>query len=619
MSVNISEIIFRAYCARDKILVPLSALYLPLKNIRAVVNVHVKGTIMKKPLTTFKVPNIVSLQEMVIQSAQRYGDKLALEDLNDTPIPRVTYSSLLKNILTFGMALRSLGIKERTHIAIIGENRVQWALSYLTAVCFNYVVVPVDRNLSQNEILNVIHESDAEVVIFSSQYEPIFIESHSSLHKVKQYISMDGRSENTMFSSMVELLRSTRPCTVEELPTINPEELCVIIFTSGTLGRAKGVMLSQRNIASNLMAMLSVFPMYPTDRFLSVLPMHHTYECNCGMLCPLYAGSSVHYARSLKTVVDDLQRVKATILLGVPLLYDKMFKRIHKGIQEKKTVAKLLPPLIKVTDALQTVGWKNAKKAIFKELHHKFGGSIRYFIAGGAAPDPLVAKGLRDLGFNFIQGYGLTETSPILALNSPFNFKDDAAGLPLPGVELKINEPDNDGIGEVYAKGPNVMLGYYKNPTATAEVFDSGWFKTGDLGYIDSDGFLHISGRKKNVIISKSGKNVFPEEIEDVLNRSPFILESLVYGEHDPKLDEIIAAQIVPDAEAFIELAERNEKAITKELLHQIIAEEVAKVNRQLSSYKQIRKFVIRDQEFQKTTTQKIKRFVNLAPQRAEE
>jgi long-chain acyl-CoA synthetase len=556
---------------------------------------------------------------MIIKSSNTYGDKLALEDLSETPIPRLSYAALMKHILKLGVALRSLGLKERSHIAVIGENRVQWALSYLTAACFNYVIVPVDRNLNGNEVLNIIHESDSEAVIFSAQYEQIFTESHTSLHKVKHYISMDPISAGAPFHSMSELIRNSKGCSVEELPAIDPGLMSAVLFTSGTLGRAKGVMLSQGNIAANLTAMLSVFMMYPTDRFLSVLPMHHTYECNCGLLCPLYAGSSIHFARSLKTVTDDLQRVKATILLGVPLLYDKMFKRIHKGIQEKKAVASMLNPLIKMTDIMQTVGWKNAKKAIFKELHHKFGGSVRFFIAGGAAPDPLVAKGLRDLGFNFIQGYGLTETSPILALNSPFKLKDDAAGLPLPGVELRINDPDKDGIGEVFGKGPNVMLGYYKNPAATAEVFQDGWFKTGDLGYIDADGFLHISGRKKNVIISKSGKNVFPEEIEDVLNRSPFIMESLVYGAEDAKLGEIIAAQIVVDGEAFIELAESAGKEITKEFLHQIIADEVGKVNKQLSSYKQIRKFIIRDQEFLKTTTQKIKRFANLAPQPVDE
>jgi len=435
---------------------------------------------------------------------------------------------------------------------------------------------------------------------------------------VKHYISMDSIDSGNRFYSMMELIQNSNGCAVDELPRIDPKEMSVIIFTSGTLGRAKGVMLSQFNIAQNLTAMLSLFFMYPEDRFLSVLPMHHTYECNCGMLCPLYAGSSIHFARSLKTVVDDLQRVKATILLGVPLLYDKMFKRIQKGIREKKTVAAIFDPLVRLTDTAQQFGWNNAKKTIFKEIHHKFGGSIRSFIAGGAEPDPVVAKGLRDLGFNFIQGYGLTETSPILTLNTPTNFKDDAAGIPLPGVEITIHNPNTEGTGEVYAKGPNVMLGYYKNPSATAEVFDGEWFKTGDIGFMDRDGFLHISGRKKNVIISKSGKNVFPEEIEDVLNRSPFILESLVYGEDDSKLDEIIASQIVVDAEALIEYSEKTGKQITNELIHSIISEEIKKANKQLSSHKQIRKFVIRDQEFQKTTTQKIKRFANLQHQPSE-
>ena len=391
--------------------------------------------------------------------------------------------------------------------------------------------------------------------------------------------------------------------------------MAVIIFTSGTLGRAKGVMLSQKNLASNLMDMVSLFGgIFPEDKFLSILPMHHTYECTCGMLCPLFSGASVHYARSLKTIVEDLQKSKATILLGIPLLYDKMFKAIYRGIKEKKLIAPIIRPMIKATDFLERIGWKSSKKVLFKEIHHRFGGSIRCFIAGGAAPDPMVAKGLREFGFGFVQGYGLTETSPILALNRPTNFKDDAAGLPLPHVQLRIGNPDRDGIGEICAKGPSVMVGYYKNEKATTETFDGEWFKTGDLGFIDADGFLHISGRKKNVIISKSGKNVFPEEVEDVLNRSPFIMESMVFGESNEKEGEIISAQIVVDAEAFIELSETKGVRITPELIHDVIDGEVRKVNHELASYKQIKKFRVRDQEFQKTTTQKIKRFtVNAA------
>ena len=369
-------------------------------------------------------------------------------------------------------------------------------------------------------------------------------------------------------------------------------------------------MLSQKNIATNLASMRTLFEILPDDRFLSVLPMHHTYECTCGFLCPISAGASAHYARSLKTVVDDLQLVKATILLGVPLLYDKMFKRIQKGIQEQKTSSLLIGPLKKISSIAEGFGWKSLRKKIFAEVHNKFGGHIRCFIAGGAAPDPAVAKGLRELGFGFVQGYGLTETSPILTLNQLDNFKDDSAGFPLPGVQVKIANPDAEGVGEIYAKGENVMLGFYKNEKATRDVFDDGWFKTGDEGYIDADGMLHINGRKKNVIISKSGKNVFPEEIEDALHRSPFVLESLVYGEKDPKQDEIIAAQIVVDAEAFIELAESKRIEITDALINEVIGKEVRTINNELAAFKQIKKFYIREQEFEKTTTQKIKRYL---------
>ena len=232
------------------------------------------------------------------------------------------------------------------------------------------------------------------------------------------------------------------------------------------------------------------------------------------------------------------------------------------------------------------------------------------FIAGGAAPDPKVAKGLRELGFNFVQGYGLTETSPIVALNRLYSFKDNAAGLPLPGLEIKINNPNETGIGEIYIKGDSVMLGYYKNQKLTDDAFDDGWFRTGDIGFFDEDGFLHINGRQKNVIISKSGENVFPEEIEDILNRNPFVQESMVYGEQDEKHTEIIAVQIVTDAEAFIEYSEKNKVKITPELVNDIIGEAIKETNKELPAFKQIRKFYVRDSEFEKTTTQKIKRYL---------
>jgi long-chain acyl-CoA synthetase len=565
---------------------------------------------MKRSPKLHKVPHIDSVQDMLVKAAATHGEKLAMEDLKETPIPRVSYAALLRNVLKFGTALKNIGLPERSHIAVISENRVQWGISYLTAMCFNYIVVPIDRNLTPNEVLNILHESDASAVVFSESYDAMFRDERHALKHLKYYISMDLSAPRDGFLSMTQMIATSKGCTIDALPRIDPKIMAVIIFTSGTLGRAKGVMLSQHNIASNLISMVSMLFIHPHDRFLSVLPMHHTYECTCGFLCPLYGGASVHYARSLKTVVDDLKQVQATMLLAVPLLYDKMFKRIYQGIREKKVASVIVPPLIKLTDVVARFGWKGAKKAVFAEIHQKFGGHIRCFVAGGAAPDPLVAKGLRDLGFMFVQGYGLTETSPILTLNQLDNFKDEAAGIPLPGVEIKINDPDAEGTGEVWAKGGNVMIGFYKNEKATKDVMVNGWFRTGDLGFVDEDGFLHIRGRMKNVIISRSGKNVFPEEIEDHLNRSPFIQESLVYGEEDAKHDEIIAAQIVVDAEAMIELSESRGVQITDDLLQEVIGEEIKKANNELAGFKQVKKFTIRESEFEKTTTQKIKRFL---------
>jgi len=454
-------------------------------------SIHKIRSVMKKDTVFYDVPIVDSIQDMILQSSKKFGTKLALEDLASTPINRLTYHELLEYILKFGTALNNIGVKERTHIAIIGDNRVQWALGYLTAMCFNLVIVPIDKNLTTNEILNIIYESDAEGIIFSRNFSSILAEGKSYNKKLKYFICMDETREDKDFLFMADMIRNTKLPDNPYMPKINPDELAEIIFTSGSLGRAKGVMLSQKNLASNLMDMVSMVIIDEKDRFLSVLPMHHTYECTCGLLCPMFAGSSAHYARSLKTIVDDLQNVKATMMLGVPLLYDKMFKRVLKLIKEDKLKSIIVPPLIKLTGLLSMIGLKQVKKAIFREMHEKFGGAIRLFVAGGAASDPIVAKGLREFGFGFIQGYGLTEGSPILALNRVQNFKDDAAGLPLPHVQIKINNPDSNGSGEIWAKAPSIMIGYYKNEKATSEAFTNGWFNTGDIGFIDEDGFVH--------------------------------------------------------------------------------------------------------------------------------
>jgi len=565
---------------------------------------------MKRKLKLYTTPKIEHIQDMIFKSCEKYNKKLALADLINYPISNVSYRQLKENILKFGNALKKLGLPERTHIALISDNRVQWAISYLTLMSFNYVVVPIDKNLTFNEILNILYESDSKAIIFSDNFSNLLIEKKNTLKGLTVFINMDRESQKDDFIFMKDLIDRELEVSESTLPKINSNDMAEIIFTSGSLGRAKGVMLSQKNLAANLQGMLSMLMMYQEDKFLSVLPMHHTYECTCGMLCPLYAGSSVHYSCSLKTIAEDMLKVKPTIVLGVPLLFDKMYKKIQKAVQSDSRKAVIVPKIVALMNALEKLKIKNIKKKIFKEIHNKFGGAIRLFIVGGAPPDPEVAKGLQGFGFGFLQGYGLTETSPILALNQLDNFRNDAAGLPLPGVKLKIVNPDENGIGEIYATGDNVMLGYYKNKEKTEEVFDGEWFKTGDLGYIDNDGFLHVSGRKKNVIISKNGKNVFPEEIEDMLNKSPFILESVVYGEKDDKQSEVIAAQIVVDSEEFILYSQKNNVQINDKLIDKIIGDEIKRINENLTSYKRIMRFYIREHEFEKTTTKKIKRYL---------
>jgi long-chain acyl-CoA synthetase len=558
-------------------------------------------------LQLFEVPQIDSVQDMLLKSADRYTNKIALEDLTNYPIPKVTYSELIEYIMKFGSALEKLGIKPRDHVAVIGENRVQWAIAYLTAMMFDFVVVPVDKNLTHSDILNIIHDSDSTALIFSGSLLELFRDKKDALIKIKFFINMDSGKRELDFYSMTELINNQH-ANKAELPKINIDEVAELIYTSGSLGRAKGVMLSQKNLAVNLMAMRQMVTIYPEDRFIGVLPIHHTYQCTCGLLCPLYSGASVHFARSLKTIPEDLQNSKPTVLLGAPLLYNKMYNKIMKTIQSKKSSSFLAPLMINLTDITQSIGWKNSKKLLFRKIHDTLGGSMRLLIAGGAAPDPKVSKFFREVGFTIIQGYGLTETSPILALNRLDNLKDAAAGLPLPGVEIKIDKTDKKGVGEIWAKGASMMLGYYKNPTATKDTFENEWFKTGDLGYIDDDGFLFICGRQKNVIIANNGENVYPEEIEDILDRNQFVLECMVYGEEDVKHDERIVALVVPDTAAFIEYSAKNNVQITPELVDQFISEAVKDTNKQLVLSKQIKKYYLHEHELEKTTTQKVKR-----------
>ncbi|MDX9758658.1 MAG: AMP-binding protein [Bacteroidota bacterium] len=569
---------------------------------------------MKTPLEEYPlydVPEIRALRDILLRGAAVHPDNLAVADLNPTPLPRLSYAALASAVARFGAALLTRGLSPRDHIAVISENRVQWGVAYLAAVCHNLVVVPIDAKLRENEILTILRASGARAAVFSENFRDMFDGFRHSTPRLDVLIDMDLPVHRDHLHSMMEMIAGEKdPGAGVSFPDTDPDAMAVIVFTSGSMGSAKGVMLSQTNICANLRGMLQMVDIPPTDRFLSVLPIHHTYECTCGFLCPLVTGASVHYARSLKSIADDMVSVKPTIVLGVPLLFEKMYRRIMQAIAEKKAVARLLRPIMTVVTVLEGIGLAGARRKLFHEVHERFGGAIRLLIVGGAAPDPEIARGFRMLGFGFIQGYGLTETAPIVALNRARKFRDEAAGLPLPGVTVRIAEPDAEERGEILVSGPNVMLGYYNNPDATNAVLREGWFNTGDVGSIDQHGFLHINGRRKNVIIARNGKNVFPEEIEEHVNKIPCVLESMVYGDRSETDDEIIAVLIVPDANAVYDRLNADGTAVTPEAVAHMLQEEITRLNKRLPVYKQIRKVRIKDTEFEKTTTQKIKRYL---------
>ncbi|MBQ4270656.1 MAG: AMP-binding protein, partial [Clostridiales bacterium] len=392
----------------------------------------------------------------------------------------------------------------------------------------------------------------------------------------------------------------------QETP-IDVDEMTILLFTSGTTSKSKAVMLNQKNICTNLIAMFSMLYIDRNDVFFSVLPLHHTYECTCGFIGQVYRGTTIAICEGLRYITTNIKEAKPTCVLMVPVMLEMFYKGIMKKVNADPKMAKKLKAGIKLSRFLMKLHI-DVRRKLFAQIHETFGGRMRLIILGGAPVNPDMLQFFQDIGFLCVQGYGLTECAPILALNRDCDFKNEAAGLPLPGSEVKILDPDEDGIGEFIAKGDNVFMGYYKDPEATAAALDpEGWYHTGDLGYIDKDGFCIITGRKKNVIIAKNGKNVFPEEIEYLLSLSPYVAESVISGENDEKKDDIvIVATIFPDMdEVTAKLGENPSDEDIEKLLKEVTDE----VNLKLTNYKKIKKVVLRKTEFEKNTSKKIKRY----------
>lgn len=563
-----------------------------------------------------EVRPIRDFKDLITSSSELYADKAAFlvkreGNLNYVPI---SYRQFKQDIDALGTALISIGLKGK-RIAIISENRYEWNVTYLAVLCGTGVAVPLDKELPANEIENLLRRSEADAVVYSRNLAESMETIKKGFERVV-FINMDAAEDNEGILSYSGLLKKGRSLLDKGDrsfldATVDPEVMSILLFTSGTTDTAKAVMLSQKNVCQNLMSMCSMIYIDENDTFLSILPLHHTYECTCGFLCQIYRGCTIAFCEGLRHIVKNLRESGCTMMNGVPLIYESMYKQIMNQAAKRPGGLFKLKLALFVSNFLRKFGL-DIRKKLFRQVHETFGGKIRLFISGAAAIDPHVAKGFRDMGILLVQGYGLTECSPIVALNRDVSFKDDAAGLPLPNLEVRIDNPDSDGIGEIVVRGPSVMLGYYKDEEATREAMAGGWFHTGDLGYIDSDGFLHVTGRKKNVIVTKNGKNIYPEEIETLLGRSPYVKESLVYGKSGEgrtgeEDDVSVHAIIVPDYDRIGEDIKNG--TAPGNTPYEVINSVVRNVNKQLVLYKYIRHFELRDEEFAKTTTKKIKRY----------
>lgn len=564
---------------------------------------------MNKKAPYYETREVKDLKDMLNSSCELYGDNVAFlqKDKPGGEYKEIKFNEYKRDVEALGTALISLGLKDK-NIAVIGENRYEWAVSYLGIVNGTGTVVPLDKELPEAELESLIKRGEVSAIIYSKKKKEQIENIKKRIDTVKYYIPMDEdetveNSYKNLIKKGNELLNNGDKSFVDA--KIDAKKPLIMLFTSGTTEQSKAVLLCHWNIAYDMMCACKSIVVNPEDRFFSVLPLHHTYECTAGFLIPLYRGASVAYCEGLRYVSQNLKEAKPTMILAVPALFENMYKKVWEAV-EKKGKTKLIKTMIKISDALYACGI-NVKGLLFKQIHENFGGNLRIGIVGAAAMDKEVIAGFRSLGIHMIQGYGLTECSPLAALNRDCYYNDGAAGREVPGIKLKIDQPNAEGIGEICVQGDNVMLGYYKNEEATKKALKDGWLHTGDLGYFDEDGFLFITGRMKNVLITKNGKNVYPEELESLINKVEIIKESMVYQqENEQKDDTFLAAIIVPD---FDKVKEKFGE-ISDEDLKEKLWEEVKGVNKQLVSYKYIKQIEVRKEELEKTTTLKIKRYL---------
>ena len=559
---------------------------------------------MKQAYTPHKVRHIENLREMLQTSASLYGENIAYSQNEGGTWHSYTFAQYLRDVRSLCLALddelqKTIGKPlAGQKIVLSGENSYAWAVTYMTAMTGAATIVPLDKEMAAGDVQNIVDMTAPAVIIHSDTLAPKFDSITSNAIRIS--VSALG----AWLARGAALLDAGQTAALDA--PIDEDAAAAIIFTSGTTGASKGVMLSQRNLYSNVRNALMMVYEDEHDVLLSVLPLHHVYECTIGFLCSMCSGAQVAFSSGLRYLMKEMKQVRPTAILCVPLLLETVYQKIWSNIR-KKGMEKKVRAAILATEPIRPLSARQAlRKKLFSEIHETFGGRMRLMVSGGAAIDPAILKGLRDLGFLAIQGYGLTECSPLAAVNHSDYYEDSAAGLALPEGQPRIVDVAEDGTGEICVRSEGVMLGYYQMPEATAAVKHGGWFYTGDLGYLDKRGFLHITGRKKNVIVTYNGKNIFPEELEAHLCRSDAVAEAVVVGiMNDKKKDYDIVALLRPDLERLGELSGGE---MSEEQLELALSAALESVNATVQSYKHMCMYIHYREEFPKNSSRKIKR-----------
>ena len=557
----------------------------------------------------YEAKEFKDIKEILYNSVKIYKDKIAFvikhKENKEIKYENITYPKLLEDVNSLGTSFYELGLKGK-RIAIIGKNRYEWAISHFGALLGEIVSVPLDKDLQYDELENSLIRSKADCIIFDEKLKNTIDEIKKNNNtQLTEYISMDKLDGYKNIEQLIKdgekLIKSGKKDYINA--KIDENKMNILLFTSGTTSKSKAVMLSQKNIASNIYAMQCVEDINCNDTHIAFLPFHHIFGSTC-LIMMVANGAKTVFPDGLRYIKQNLNEYKVTLFVGVPILVEAIYKTIMKEV-EKQGKTKIIKGAIGVSNFLRKMNI-DVRKKLFKQIIDALGGKLRFVISGGAPADPEIAKGFNDLGIKLVQGYGLSETAPVIAAENEKVIKPGSVGLPMLNDEVEIVNKDENGIGEIRVKGPNVMLGYYEMPELTAEVLKDGWFYTGDLGYIDKDGVLFITGRNKNMIVLKNGKKVFPEELETLVNRIDLVEECMVFGlpDKDDKNDVKLSVKIVYNKD----VAEEKYAGKSFDELYKIIWDKIKELNTSFPRYKHIQKLILTDKELIKTTTKKVKR-----------